>query len=177
MSLQFCRGKPCPQSEATTLQPAWLLGFAGQVLPRLFLPYLPRPMIVAIAGTTLTPGTAQTIPVANGTVQVSAAGVITFTPAPNYTGPVSFDYTVSDSKGGLATGQVRGTTTPTTPTTPIPDLAVSSPTVSEASPYAVFTVKGAPGQPVKLALASGTATLGTDAGTSLQYFNGSTWVN
>ena len=42
----FFRGRACPQSETTTLQPAWMLGFTGQVLPRLFLPYLPRLLAV-----------------------------------------------------------------------------------------------------------------------------------
>jgi hypothetical protein len=54
-------------------------------------------------------------------------------------------------------------------------LAVSSPTVNEASPYAVFTVFGNPNQGVTLALATGTATF-ADFGPGLEYFNGSTWV-
>ncbi len=48
--------------------------------------------ITSINGTLLTPGTAQVIAVTNGTVNVSAAGVITFTPAPDYSGSVSFPY-------------------------------------------------------------------------------------
>ena len=67
----------------------------------------------SIAGVILTPGTAQTISVANGVVNVDASGNITFTPAPNYTGPVSFDYVVSDGKGGMDTGTVNGTITST----------------------------------------------------------------
>jgi hypothetical protein len=66
--------------------------------------------IVSIGGITLTPGTAQTIAVTNGTVNVSAAGVITFTPAANYNGPVSFDYVVTDGTT-QATGTVSGTVT------------------------------------------------------------------
>ena len=54
-------------------------------------------------------------------------------------------------------------------------LTVSSVTVSEASPYAVFTVTGAAGQLVTLSPASGTATLGTDTGSGLQYFDGTDW--
>ena len=54
-------------------------------------------------------------------------------------------------------------------------LAVSSVTVTEASPYAVFTVTGAAGQQVTLSPASGTATLGTDTGSGLQYFDGTDW--
>lgn len=150
--------------------------------------------VVSIAGTTLTPGTAQTIAVPHGTVNVSATGAITFTPEANYSGPVSFEYVVADGKGGRSTGNVSGTVNNDTGTgagtgtnagttdtsgsvAPVRDLTVSNPTISEASPYAVFTVTGAPGQLVRLALASGTATLGVDTGTSLQYFNGTAWVN
>ena len=59
--------------------------------------------VTSINGTTLTPGVAQTIPVTNGTVNVSAAGVITFTPAANFNGTVSFPYVISDGQGGTAT--------------------------------------------------------------------------
>ncbi|MFC4721881.1 Ig-like domain-containing protein, partial [Geojedonia litorea] len=52
--------------------------------------------IVSINGTNLTPGTAQSIAVTNGTVAIDAAGVITFTPAANYTGLVSFPYVITD---------------------------------------------------------------------------------
>ncbi|MDM3872663.1 Ig-like domain-containing protein [Porticoccus sp. W117] len=65
----------------------------------------------SIAGVDLTPGTAQSIAVTNGTVNVSAAGEVTFTPANNYSGPISFDYEVSDGNGGTDTGTVNGTVT------------------------------------------------------------------
>jgi VCBS repeat-containing protein len=68
--------------------------------------------VESIAGTMLMPGTAQTIVVTNGQVNVSASGSVTFTPAANYSGSVSFDYVVSDGKGGLDTGSVNGTVTP-----------------------------------------------------------------
>jgi large repetitive protein len=67
--------------------------------------------IVSINGTLLTPGTAQTIAVPNGTVNVSAAGVITFTPVANYNGPISFDYVITDGTA-QDTGTVNGTVTP-----------------------------------------------------------------
>jgi VCBS repeat-containing protein len=55
--------------------------------------------------------------------------------------------------------------------------------VNENSPWAVFRVNGTAGQSVTLALQNDSdpntanATLGTDAGTQLQYFNGTAWVN
>ncbi len=67
--------------------------------------------VKSIAGTALTPGTAQSIAVANGTVNVSAVGVITFTPEANYNGPISFDYVVTDGTAD-DTGTVSGTVDP-----------------------------------------------------------------
>jgi len=51
--------------------------------------------ITEINGTALTGGV-QSIAVTNGTVNVDASDNITFTPATNYNGAVSFSYTVSD---------------------------------------------------------------------------------
>ena len=56
------------------------------------------------------------------------------------------------------------------------DLTVSSTTVNESSPFAVFSVKGAAGQAVTLTLTGSSATLGTDFGPGLQVWNGSAWV-
>lgn len=56
-------------------------------------------------------------------------------------------------------------------------ISVNTISVNEASPYAVFTINAAEGMGVKLALNSVTATVGTDTGSTLQYYNGSTWVN
>ncbi|MDP1667272.1 MAG: Ig-like domain-containing protein, partial [Methylobacter sp.] len=60
-------------------------------------------------------------------------------------------------------------------------LTVSSPTVNEASPYAVFSVSGATGQKVFLALditgtGTGYAVSGSDFLPSLEYFNGTSWT-
>jgi hypothetical protein len=59
-----------------------------------------------------------------------------------------------------------------------PAVTVTSPLVNEASPYAVFTVDGAPGQLVSLSLAAGTATPGSDYTPSLEVSTngGSSWV-
>ncbi|MES2777755.1 MAG: Ig-like domain-containing protein [Bacteroidota bacterium] len=68
--------------------------------------------ISSINGVTRTPGTAQTIPVPNGTVNITAAGVITFTPSANYYGTVTFPYIISDGNGGTATANEVITVTP-----------------------------------------------------------------
>jgi hypothetical protein len=64
--------------------------------------------ITMIGGTELKLGTAQTITVTNGTVNVDSAGNITFTPTANHVGAVSFAYTVSDGKGGTNSATVSG---------------------------------------------------------------------
>jgi hypothetical protein len=58
----------------------------------------------------------------------------------------------------------------------VPLVTINDVTVNEASPFAVFTVTGAAGQSVKLALADGTAT-GADYGPALEYYNGTSWVS
>ena len=60
----------------------------------------------------LTQNAAQTIPVSNGVVSVSNDGIVTFKPAANYNGPISFNYTISDGEGGSDTAIVNGTVTP-----------------------------------------------------------------
>ena len=56
--------------------------------------------IISINGTELTPGTAQTISVLSGTVQISETGIISFVSNLNFNGVSTFPYTISD---GLAT--------------------------------------------------------------------------
>ncbi|MBI1291051.1 DUF4347 domain-containing protein, partial [bacterium] len=82
--------------------------------------------VTSINGVALTPGFPQTITVENGSVDVSADGTISFTPAANYAGPVSFDYVVSDGNGGTddaavnidvtAVGDIAGVALPTAQT-------------------------------------------------------------
>ncbi len=51
---------------------------------------------------------------ANGTVACTAGGTCTYTPAPDYNGADSFEYTVSDGRGKSDTGLVSVTVTPAT---------------------------------------------------------------
>ena len=62
--------------------------------------------LTSINGTPVTPGVDQTIVVPNGTVTISAAGIVTFVPAPNYNGPIQFSYEVQDPSGAIATALV-----------------------------------------------------------------------
>ena len=54
--------------------------------------------------------TAATSP--NGSVSINADGTVTFTPNPNFTGPTTINYTISDGRGGTATATVFVTVTP-----------------------------------------------------------------
>ncbi|WP_036164114.1 beta strand repeat-containing protein, partial [Marinomonas ushuaiensis] len=64
--------------------------------------------ITAIAGVELT-GQLQSIVVDNGTVEIDSSGVMTFVPTADYSGEVSFDYTVTDSNGSVDTATVTVT--------------------------------------------------------------------
>jgi large repetitive protein len=60
---------------------------------------------IEINGTVITPSVATTTPITvpNGTVSVSATGVITFTPSTGFVGSSTFPYKISDGYGGTAT--------------------------------------------------------------------------
>lgn len=46
-------------------------------------------------------------PVTNGTAAQTDSGIVTYTPLPNYIGPDSFSYTISDGRGGTSTAVVN----------------------------------------------------------------------
>jgi Ca2+-binding RTX toxin-like protein len=68
------------------------------------------PLITAINGTAITAGGAA-VTVANGTVSLSAGNVLTFTPAGDYHGSTSFEYTVT-SGGVTETAAITVNVTP-----------------------------------------------------------------
>ncbi|WP_353200131.1 cadherin-like domain-containing protein, partial [Sandarakinorhabdus sp.] len=62
--------------------------------------------VTAINGAAIIAGTPVTL-AGVGTVTLNADGTLTFKPLANYFGTPSFAYTISDGKGGLATGTVN----------------------------------------------------------------------
>ncbi|NEQ41362.1 MAG: tandem-95 repeat protein, partial [Okeania sp. SIO3I5] len=86
--------------------------------------------VKSINGTDITPGIPQTIGVDNGTVSVGADGSVSFTPTPDYNGPITFDYVVEDGNGGEDTGTVTGTVNPVNEPPVVNSSAI---TVDEAS--------------------------------------------
>jgi hypothetical protein len=115
---------------------------------------------------------------------------------------VATTITIRDDATGDLFSSANTTGTPDAPgANGLPDrldddrpLTVNSFVVNERSPFGVFTVTGVEGQLVELALRStpvvaaltarvaslvapsGTATIGTDTSSSLEYFNGTAWV-
>ncbi len=89
--------------------------------------------------------------------------------------------TIMDDGTGNWFAADNNTGTPALPSGTVLDddrpLTVNSVTVNEGSPYAVFSVGGVAGQPLKLALAAGTATAGADYTDAIQYWTGSTWAS
>ncbi|MCK6392377.1 retention module-containing protein, partial [Zoogloea sp.] len=68
--------------------------------------------------------TGATVDPALGSVVVNPDGTLTFTPTPNFNGPVVITYTVSDDKGGTASSTV------TVNVTPVNDNPVANPDVA-----------------------------------------------
>lgn len=65
-----------------------------------------NPVLTAINGVTLTPGTAQSIPVTGGTIIIDPAGNISFVPNPGFIGTATIPYTIIDEHGGTATANI-----------------------------------------------------------------------
>ncbi|WP_141693141.1 tandem-95 repeat protein, partial [Thioclava sp. SK-1] len=88
------------------------------------------PGLTQIDGTAITPGVQQDIVLADGsgTVTVAANGTLTFTPAPDYNGPASFVYEVTDA-GGLT-----DTATATITINPLPEADTITQTTPEDTP-------------------------------------------
>jgi Bacterial Ig domain/SdrD B-like domain len=76
-------------------------------------------VVTKIGGTTITPGTAQSIPTTNGKVDITAAGVMTFTPTPGYVGTEAIAYEISDGQGGTDIGSESITVKPKVNTPPV----------------------------------------------------------
>jgi large repetitive protein len=72
--------------------------------------------ITAVNGHAISTTTPVVLP--EGTISLNGNGTLTFTPAPNYNGPLSLTYTISDGHGGTAEAPI------TIDVTPVDDVAV-----------------------------------------------------
>jgi len=109
----------------------------------------------------------------NGTVAIVAGNVV-FTPAPDYTGPASFTYTVSDGQGGTSTATVNLSVTgvndaPVNTVPPAQTTAEDSPLVFGATTGNALSVADADGGDltVTVAVTNGAFTLGSLAGVTV----------
>jgi hypothetical protein len=118
----------------------------------------------------------ETFTLSTGTI----TGTVTSTAALTATGTIKDD---GSSTNVFEIGNNTATPTVGTADNDKPTISVSSVTVSEASPYAVFQVSlnkaSASAISFTPTLIDGTATVGTDTGASaaLQYYNGTNWVS
>ncbi|MES2534758.1 MAG: VCBS domain-containing protein [Pseudomonadota bacterium] len=90
---------------------------------------------------------------------------------------------IDDGTGSIYPNNITGNPDPNAVLDDDRAVTVTSPTVNENSPYAVFTVTGAAGQNLALALQcdsdplTANALLGTDTGSQLQVLVNGAWVN
>ena len=98
-------------------------------------------------------------------------------------GAENFTVTIDSAAGGnfesLVISSANGALTTSITDDDTPTIAVSSPSLTEGG-FAVFTVSLSNASTTAIvftpSLASGSATVGTDTGTALEYFNGMAWV-
>ncbi|EHR71078.1 VCBS repeat-containing protein [Burkholderiales bacterium JOSHI_001] len=134
--------------------------------------------VTEIAGQPIAPGGSVTIkdPVTGlpqGTVSMAPDGSLTFTPAPDFSGPVSFPYTIADPQGNTDTAQATVNVTPvdeppvakddlaTTPLgTPVTVPLLANDSDPDGDPVTVATIAGQPATPGStITLPEGTVTI------------------
>ncbi|OYT97801.1 MAG: hypothetical protein CFE40_14810, partial [Burkholderiales bacterium PBB1] len=87
--------------------------------------------ITAINGQPISPGTTITLP--EGTVSMNNDGSLSFSPNKDFNGPVAFDYTVDDGRGGTDTATVN------LQITPVDDASVLAPDTKTVAEDTVAT--------------------------------------
>jgi hypothetical protein len=95
----------------------------------------------------------------NGTVALVGSNVV-FTPAPDYNGPASFTYTLSDGQGGTRTATAFVTVRAVVD----PEISVSDVTVNEAAGTASFVVSLSQATSASVSVGYSTAAGGASAG-------------
>ncbi|MEJ8856076.1 DUF4347 domain-containing protein [Variovorax robiniae] len=143
--------------------------------------------VYSLNNVTLTPGTAQSISVPNGTVDVAASGAMTFRPNADYNGTSSFTYVAADPMGAKSTATVNLTITPVNDAPVLnPAAVLTLPDVNEDAPLPA----GGVGQLVSSLMTAsnvtdvdagavkGMAVTGVDTSHGTWYYstnNGTTW--
>lgn len=86
----------------------------------------------------------------NGTLAENEDGTLTYTPAANFNGSDSFDYTIADSNGGTATGTVNITVSPVNDVPAVGDLPNHTVNQDTATGAVAFTISDAETEPGNL---------------------------
>jgi VCBS repeat-containing protein len=100
----------------------------------------------------------------------SALATITYTPQDGFNGTDTLTLVSTDAEGLVDTDAVGITVSPDARA-----LTVTGTTVNEASDYALFTVGGASGQRVQLAVSDVSTTVRSDYTGALEYYDGANW--
>ena len=102
--------------------------------------------ITSINNVTLTPGTAQTIPVPNGTVDVAVDGTITVTPDTGFAGDIDVPYSIEDQDGATDSAIHTVEVPNTAPEVVDPDPTPGTPSIDplDAQNIIVPAVDGTP---------------------------------
>ena len=97
--------------------------------------------ISSLNGTLINRGKSSIIPVVGGTIEVSAEGAITFTPAHNFHKSISFQYEISDGRGGTAVSivTINSKNLPGPSITPVPTIGAVG-LLSLSSVIALFSL-------------------------------------
>ena len=124
----------------------------------------------------ITPGTAQTIAVPNGTVTVAADGTVTVTPDTGFAGDIDVPYTITDPDGETASA-VHTVVVPSTPPVAVDETVTTQPDTPvdidvlandsdpNGDPLTVTEVNGVvitPGTEQTIAVPDGTVTVAAD---------------
>lgn len=115
----------------------------------------------------------------NGSVSIDANGDVVFTPGAGYSGPATFEYTVSDGQGGTDTGLVTLTVSPSEPppTQPNGPFTNVADRATFASARAPVDVNGLGGNDTIVGSAFGDAIRGSNGNDNLSGRGGNDTLN
>lgn len=116
--------------------------------------------VTQINGTTI--DSTHPVTITGGVISIGADGRLTFTPTANYNGTPSFTYTISDGRGGTATGTVNLTVTAVNdaPVNTVPaSLAANAGSVLTIGGLAISDVDGGGGYTTTIKVGNGTLSI------------------
>lgn len=118
-------------------------------------------LVSDVEGDTLTIDTAPVSPTSNGALSIASDGSFTYTPSLNFFGSDSFDYKVTDDKGGESTGTVTLTVTTVNDAPILSDTSLGSIAENVLSGFSIGTINATDveGDDITYSLVGGDASL------------------